>query len=312
MKYKGKKIALLFAGGTTITEKGIVGSTVNNERDIDNWLAQILEISLMAEIIPIFISSKSDGVELWKKIGQVVNNNIDKVDGFVLTLDVDSIITIGSALSFSLQNLNKPVIITGSQITKETIKLNNWQEIKKKSYGGLGIKANLINAVQLATMEAPAVLVMFGNRIIRAVKTTRVYSIGLNIFESIDQKYSGRIDFGISLSEKFVTSNKKIELINEFKKNIDIINYFSGLEINTSSKKEGVILKNLSNLELVPKKIKQPFIVYNRYLVLENNILVNNMTWETTVVKFMWALGQTNDKKKINELMKKEICKEFI
>jgi len=47
-------------------------------------------------------------------------------------------------------------------------------------------------------------------------------------------------------------------------------------------------------------------------LAPKNVLLINNLTWETAVVKFMWALGQAKSIKQVKELMAKEIAGETI
>lgn len=317
MKPKNKKICLLFAGGTTITEKDIQGSSVNKKEDIKEWLKQMPEVTLMAEIEPVFICANKEltGVSLWQKLSQEICKRIKDYEGFVTLLDVESVLSTGIALSFALENLNKPVVLTGSQITEQSVKLPDWSDKKAKAYGGLGIKANLINAVQITTMNLPAVVLMFGNRIIRAIKAQRVQALGLNLFASIDDKYLGKIDFGISLTEKIGLSQRSVRLKNHFETNIDILEYFSGLDLKSLNKNvKGRIIRSLSELSLLTAVTdKLPTVVFNPHLFnkkeKDNVVVVNNMTWETTLIKFMWALSQ---KENFREVMEDEYCNEFI
>ena len=180
-------------------------------------------------------------------------------------------------------------------------------------------KANLINAVQLATMKLPAVALMFGNRIIRAVKARRVGFLGLNIFTSADESYLGRIDFGISLTEKFSVINAPLEIKDKFESKIKIYDYFPGadfIDLKKDSAK-GKLVKNLPDIRLLDKYAGQaPLAVYNRFLFepaeQENILIINQLTWETAVVKFMWALGQSNSIAEVRGFMFNEHCHEFI
>jgi len=321
MTPKNKKICLLLAGGTAITEKDISGSSVNKKEDIEKWLDKLPEITLMAQIEPVFICAhgKLKGVSLWQKLSQQIYERKDKVDGFVIVLDIESVLYSGIALSLALENFSKPIILTGSQITKQALKLSDWQTKKSKAYGGLGIKANLINAVQIATMDLPATALMFGNRIVRAVKARRSQVLGLNIFESVDDKYLGRIDFGISLTEKFKQFQGSVKLKNNFETKIKSFEYFPGMDLKelNDEKVKGKIIRGLPNLSLLDSyQEKSPVVVHNRFLISapksDNVFLVNNMTWETTLVKFMWVLGQSTNSEEIGKSLNTDYCKEFI
>jgi len=322
MKNKNKKIALLFAGGTTLTDKDISGSSVNRESEIAGWLAQLPELILMAKIEPIFIclgTEELKGVRLWQKVSQLIFEKQETFEGFVILTDLTEVLNLGIALSFALVNLNKPVILTSSQITKETVLLADWKEKQGKAYGGLGARANLINAVQIANLGLPAVALMFGNRIIRPTKARRIQTLGLNLFDSIDDKYLGKIDFGISLSEKIKPSTESMELKNQFEENIQIINWLIGNRLVklSDNQAKGIIVRDLPNLQdLAGASGKVPILVYNRFLIdqrqkeKENIIVTNNLTWETAVVKFMWVLAQKENN--AEAVMDKECCGEFI
>lgn len=321
MTPKSKKICLLLAGGTAITEKDILGSSVNKKEDIEKWLGQVPEIILMAQIEPVFVCAqgKLKGASLWQKLSQQIYEQRDVFDGFVIVLDVESVLYSGIALSLALENFTKPIILTASQITKETVKLDDWQTKKTKAYGGLGIKANLINAVQIATMALPATALMFGNRIIRAVKAKRSQALGLNIFASVDEKYLGRIDFGISLTEKFKLPQGSVKLKNNFETRIKSIDYFPGMDLEelNDEKVKGKIIRGLPNFSLLASyKGQSPVVVHNRFLIsspkASNVFLVNNMTWEMALIKFMWLLGQEFSAKEVGKMMSEETCGEFI
>lgn len=304
-----------------MSEKNIAESSVNNDLDIKKWLNEVPEISIMAEIRPIFVCAEDKplrGIELWQTVGQIIAKKIKEIDGFVVLTGVDEVLNLGIALSFALQNLNKPVILTGSQITSHSIELPDWQEKKKKAYGGLGVKANLINAVQLVNLGLPAVALMFGNRIISPVKARRIQTLGLNLFDSADDKYLGRIDFGISLSEKInISEETKMVIRDKFCNQFQIINYLAGTDLNKAINQsvKGIIIRDLPDLEQLDiKRSKTPMVVYNPFIVSASNqfkniFIANNLTWEAALIKFMWALANYTDPL---EAMEQEYCHEFI
>ncbi|MBT4495492.1 hypothetical protein HOC73_01965, partial [bacterium] len=191
-KINKKKIALLFAGG----------STVNKKKDINNWVLENKEISLIAEILPVFISSKYGGTDMLREINKVIDKNYDQVNGFVLLVDTDLIKKIGLSLTNSLKTISKPVVITSLNI--ENSKDDN-VKVERNFHSGFELKSNLINSVKLSTMKVPAVLILFGDRILKPSKAIMKKSKDFNIFDSIDKKYSGVIDYKLILNEKFET-----------------------------------------------------------------------------------------------------------
>ncbi|MBU1036604.1 asparaginase [Patescibacteria group bacterium] len=323
MTPKTKKICLLIAGGTILSEKD--QAKVEKNSDIQTWLEKMPELSIVAEIEPVFIIGENNdfsGKELWQKIIKEIYERLDSFAGFIVTSRVNNIIYNALAVSFAMVNLNKTVIFTGSQlpvINKESILL-------KKTFGGLGIKANLINAIQIATMELPVVGLMFGNSFIRAVKAVRSTVYALNIFSSVDNTYLAKIDFGISPQEKVKLPTSKPELKNNFASEVLVIKYYPGFNLDlikdSLKQSKGLFIEGLAiqtlNKKFIEdlKSLKIPVVVYNNFFIedlkTKNIIEVSKMTKETALVKFMWVLGQTKDLVKIKELMLEERCAEFI
>lgn len=329
MKKKIKKIGLLITGGTTLDEKAIWDSSINTAKDINAWMKHMPELSLIAEITPIFVcsgNSQLSGIKLWQAISQQIYKIYNDYDGFVILSDVDAILFNGVALSFSLLNLHKPIILTGSQITKEAVKQPDWRVKKLKSYGGLGIKSNLINAVQLATLELPALGIIFGNRCIRAVKAVRTAYQALNIFKSADDTYLAKIDFGISLMEKPEAVKGRLVLKNKFEPSVLQIKYFPGLDFNlvkdSIQKSRGVLLEGLGSEPIAKEfldslsKARIPVLIYNKLGLprynSKNFIEVSNLTLATALIKFQWALGQASNSEDLRNIIYLEHCHELI
>ena len=78
---------------------------------------------------------------LWAKIVKIINYNYDNFDGFVILHGTDTMAYTASALSFMLENLSKPVILTGSQLPIGTLRTDG--------------KENLITAIEIAAAKHP-------------------------------------------------------------------------------------------------------------------------------------------------------------
>lgn len=316
---KNKKILLLLAGGTALDDKNINSSSVSKPQDVDKWFEQISEATLLGEIQPVFICPSSSAlpeIAFWRQLCGIIKEKYDEAHGFVITVDLNSILNCGIGLSFALRNLNKTVVLVSSQISPETIGSPEWQNRQLRAYGGLGLKANLINAVQLAQLGYGSVALMFGNKIIKPIKAVRRQAVGLSIFENLDPQSVGAIDFGISLSVKPKTSLGNLTIQDNFCENIDVVEYspqFNAAQL-AKRKIKGLVIKNLPSLAMLAGlKTDLPVLVYNPFLAgqqspAENILVVSNLTWETSVIKFSWALGQKGDWRKI---MADEYCGEF-
>ncbi|MBU0597630.1 asparaginase [Patescibacteria group bacterium] len=320
------KIALLFCGGSAIVDGEKVIS-VQKAADIAAWLKVVPEISLIADIEPVFIFGE-DASEikpaLWGKLANEIHSRINKYDGFVVTHGVDTMIYTSAMISYMLQNFNKPVIFTGSPLSAEVTESDK-QDLSGliSGYRSLGVKANLINAIQVATMDIAETAIMFGNRLIRARQAMKSDAPSFNFFEAYKEGMLGKVDFGIKL---FNTVNKrsrqKARLNHKIEERVCLMQLYPGAgpEIlsNLINKKcQGIIVKSF-HTNLFPDnykpilekayKNKIPVVAHNLSALdikkkKREYILVNNMTFENTFVRFMWALGQTRDLGKLRILM---------
>lgn len=280
------------------------------------------EVNIIANIEPVFIFGKSSidiTPDIWIKLANEIHKRTKDAAGFVIVHGVGNVLYTSSALGFLLQNLTKPIIFTGSQFIKD-------DEDNKK----VGLRANLINAIQISTYDFSEIGLMFSNRLLRANQSSHQVQGNLNIFTAPEEAMLGRIDFSVRLVEKNIIKNKgKTRLFNELNKNIEIINLSPMLSLKDlaqkTAHKQGIIVnggmyhklpENLNNFfEKVSKD--KPVLVWSKSIQgqiigARNILVVNNMTWETTVTKFMWALAKTKNIKKIKELMNKDISGEIM
>jgi L-asparaginase len=144
------KILLLTTGGTLGMLRNPDGSLFPCQ-DARVLLEKIPELKRLAEIdlLPIAnVDSSNLQPDLWLRIARAVYQRIDAYEGFVVTHGTDTLCYTSAALSFILQELPKPVILTGAQLPLEDI--------------GTDARSNLINAVRLAASDIAEVAVVFG------------------------------------------------------------------------------------------------------------------------------------------------------
>jgi len=113
----------------------------------------------------------------WVKIAHLIAENYEKYDGFVLLHGTDTMAYTASALSFMLENLDKPVIITGSQLPIGQLRTDG--------------KENLLTSIEIATARrsdgtpmVPEVCIFFESRLMRGNRTSKINSEGFNAFRS--------------------------------------------------------------------------------------------------------------------------------
>ncbi|MBU1164337.1 asparaginase [Patescibacteria group bacterium] len=307
MTIQRKKVLILYCGSVEEV----------TESNLPQWLQRMPELDIIADIDSVYVSSKlqnniSPGY--WQNVAENIKKNQKEYSGFVIIHPVETLLYTASAVSFLLNDLNKPIIFTGSQK----------QDTEKKSQ--LSVKANLINSVQVATFILPEVCVMFGNKLIRANQAHRVYSYSLNVFESPDSAVLGKIDFSIRIFEKNL---KKVHVVSRFESklnnNVEYVKIQPVFNIKEMSQrfvgKAGVFVEGQGHsvpqdLESLFSKLatKTPVVLFDaKTSGAEKNIIyIDNMTLESALVKFMYVIAQTKDLDEIKKLMQMSLAGEVI
>jgi len=319
MKKEGKRIALVFAGGTVLstTERLVV----KIEDDMEAWLDKVPEIGIMSHPEPFFARGEDDdlaGPVFWQDLTAKIHKLLVDFDGIVVISSLRDVMDNAIATTFALENLNKPVIFTGSLLPLFGH--------RSRSLDPIGLRANLINAMQAATMDLPAVCLAYGNCLIRAVKAQRTNMESNNVFTSSDDKYLARVDFGISRhNDDLDDAEFLINLKNTFVKNLLFLRYTPGLRVSSfedSFKNSAGLLIDNPTTEISPSFIQdlslinKPVAVCNRFSKASmegiNLISLHGLTKETAYIKMCWALGQTNDIAECRSLMLNDLRGEFI
>lgn len=133
-----------------------------------------------------FWDSSDFGPADWTTLAKDIESNYLHFDGFVVLTGTDTMAYIASALSFMLENLNKPVVFTGSQIPLCMPQTD--------------ARRNLIMAMIFASRDSiNEVCIFFHDRLLRANRTTKVNTHKLLAFDSPNMSPLATI--GISIDE---------------------------------------------------------------------------------------------------------------
>mgnify|MGYP003675175284 FL=1 len=107
----------------------------------------------------------------WQRIANDIKQHYDEYDGFVVLHGTDTMAYTSSALSFMLENLSKPVIVTGSQIPLSQLRSDGQQ--------------NLLNSLYIAAnYPISEVGLFFNNKLFRGNRSIKAYADGFNAFDS--------------------------------------------------------------------------------------------------------------------------------
>jgi L-asparaginase len=120
-------------------------------------------------------------------IAELIYKHAHDYDGFVVIHGTDTMIDTGAALPLMIRNLDKPVVLTGSQ-----------RSIYER---GSDADNNVLNAVEAATRDLGEVVISFGDRIVRANRALKVSEQGLNAFDSPRMEPVGDIGIDIMLRD---------------------------------------------------------------------------------------------------------------
>ncbi len=118
--------------------------------------------------------------EHWQRIAEAVAERYADYDGFVISHGTDTMAYTSSALYYMLQNLQKPVIITGSQLPM--------------GVAGSDAPANLLLAVQGAISSRAGVYLAFAGRLIQGNKARKIYAKDFTGFGSINAPVAAYLD----------------------------------------------------------------------------------------------------------------------
>lgn len=180
-----------------------------------------LKLSVVAFDKP--LDSSNMNPEIWKRIAKLIEENYEKYDGFVILMGSDTMAYTSSALSFMLENLNKPVILTGSQLPIGKIRTDG--------------KENLITAIEIAAAKKESkpiiseVAIYFEYELYRGNRTHKYNSEHFDAFESpnypVLAEAGVQINYNLSSIKK--ADSKKLKVHNSLDNNIAFLKLFPGI-----------------------------------------------------------------------------------
>ena len=189
------KVLIIYTGGTIGMGLNPVTGALE-PLDFAHLLDNMPEMKLIQTGIdvcqfPTPIDSSNMDPATWAQLVSIINDRYDEYDGFVVLHGTDTMAYTASALSFMLENLTKPVILTGSQLPIAQLRTDG--------------KENLLTSIELAAAHrsdgramVPEVGIYFSGRLLRGNRATKQNADGFDAFDSFN--YPHLCDAGVTFN----------------------------------------------------------------------------------------------------------------
>lgn len=225
---KKTSILVIYTGGT-------IGMVQDQETGalkpfrFDNILQEVPELKKFGFNLSSYafdppLDSSNINPAAWIRIAEIIEQNYNNFNGFIVLHGTDTMAYSASALSFMLENLAKPVIFTGSQLPIGSLRTD--------------AKENLISSLEIAAAMkggepvVPEVGIFFENKLYRGNRTTKNNTEDFNAF--VSGNYPALAESGVHIRYNYSAiryGNRKLPLIvhKELNNNLIILKLFPGI-----------------------------------------------------------------------------------
>ena len=281
------------------------------------------------------IDSSNMNTHYYVQIAEIIERNYKKFDGFVVLTGSDTMSYTSSVISFMLENLQKPVIFTGSQLPIGDLRTD--------------AKENLITSIEIASSRKNGkpyiseVGLYFEYKLYRANRTTKINAEQFEAFTSLN--YPPLVESGVHLNFEEHLLNKpeknKQELVvrKKLDTNIVVLKLFPGITENVV--KSIISIKNLKGIvletygagnaptelwfvNLLKEAIKNSIRIINVTQCVGGSVILGHyetsvalkeigvidgkdITTESAVAKLMYLLGENLSKKEFKQFFERSL-----
>jgi L-asparaginase len=335
-------ILIIYTGGTI----GMVHDPVNGSlvpidfRHISDHVPELRKFGYDLNSVsfdPVKDSSNIDpGV--WIKIAEIIEQNYTGFDGFVVLHGTDTMAYTASALSFMLENLGKPVILTGSQLPIGLLRTDG--------------KENLITSIEMAASRengfpaVPEVCIYFDNKLTRGNRTTKMSAEHFDAFSSPNYPPLAEVGLHIKYYNNLINNpakDQRLIIHKVFDNNVAILKLFPGINrkliqsiMNTDGLR-GLIIETFGSgnaptyqwfLDDLKQFIDKGGIILNvtqchggsvemglyetsRQMLAAGVVSGKDLTSEASVTKLMHLLGRYTLREKVTDSLKRSLAGEI-
>jgi L-asparaginase len=222
------KILLIYTGGTIGMMKNFETGALKafNFSKLLQKIPELKQLDCDIETVSFEhpIDSSNMNPEKWIQIAEMIESHYVDFDGFVVLHGSDTMSYSASALSFMLENLNKPVVFTGSQLPIGDLRTD--------------AKENLITAIQIASLQnrnkpvITEVCLYFEYKLHRGNRTTKINAEHFNAFASPNYPPLAESGVHLKISPDLLSpknGTKKFTVHKFMDDNVAIIKMFPGI-----------------------------------------------------------------------------------
>lgn len=328
-------IFIIYTGGTIGMVKDETGTFVPFDFElIKRNLPDLsrLDYKLTVHSFEPIIDSSNMKPEIWIEMAQIIKDNYANYDGFVILHGSDTMAFTASVLSFMLEGLQKPVILSGSQLPIGEIRTD--------------ARENMMTALEIASAKQDGisiiqeVCILFDNKLFRGNRSFKYNSAKFEAFRS--PNYPVLVEAGIHL--KYNTDallnniDKDFILHTKLDNRVAVLKLFPGISAQTikavlDSDVRSIVMETFGSgntttdawfLDLLKEAIEQGKNILNisqckvgsvelgRYETSQGlkSIGVLNgydLTFEAAVTKLMYLQGELEDQKEVAYWIEKDI-----
>jgi L-asparaginase len=330
---KKKSILVIYTGGTIgmIMDKKTGSLHPFDFENIYQLIPVLENFDLKIDFITFnpLIDSSNVQPPFWIRLAELIEEKYCLYHGFVVLHGTDTMAYTASALSFILENINKPVVLTGSQLPLEIVRTDGVQ--------------NIINAIEIASdyrdgiPVAPEVTICFENQLLRGNRTSKFNAENFNAFFSGNYPVLAKVGVHIKyMHNLFLKPNDSNPIFHKkLDSNVGILKLFPGISANLVTSileapgLKAVILETYGSgnaptdkwfIDLLKDAIARNIIIYNVTQCYQGSVEIGkyetsadlgrigviggyDITTESALTKLMFLLGCDYSNKEVIQLL---------
>lgn len=225
-----RKILMIYTGGT-IGMKQDEKSLALVPVDISQIQEEVPELKKFGYSIDTYsfdpvIDSSDITPAFWVNLCNLIKKNYEKYDGFVILHGTDTMSYTASALSFMMEDLAKPVVLTGSQLPVGMLRTDG--------------KENIISSIEIAAAVdetghamVPEVCIYFESQLYRGNRTTKYNAENFRAFRSANYPVLADVGIHIKFNRSLIQYPKRwdlpLKLRTKLDTNVAILKIFPGI-----------------------------------------------------------------------------------